>query len=149
MPFFHQQSRAELRRVYVEAWRKFRNGEPLEPLEAQIATLIAEHPEYHAVLEASEAASEAEYLPDVGVLNPFLHLGLHLAVREQLSTNRPEGLREIHAALAARYGSAHEAEHRILEVLGEILWEAQRSGAAPDEERYLERLRNLGGRAPG
>jgi hypothetical protein len=37
----------------------------------------------------------------------------------------------------------------MLEVLGEILWEAQRSGAAPDEERYLERLRNLGGRAPG
>lgn len=149
MPFFHQQSRVELRRVYVEAWRKFRNDEPLEPLEAQIAALVAQHPEYHALLEASAAATDAEYLPEAGALNPFLHLGLHLAVREQVSTNRPDGVREVHAALAARYGSTHEAEHRMLEVLGEILWEAQRSGTAPDEERYLERLRELAGRRRG
>src|SRR5262249_16747958 len=139
MPLFHQQSRAELRRVYVEAWRKFRSGEHLEPLEAQIAGLVAQHPEYHALLEAGREASEAEYLPETGASNPFLHLGLHLAVREQVSTDRPPGVRAIHAALAARYGSTHEAEHLMLEVLGEILWEAQRAGAAPDEQRYLER----------
>jgi len=149
MPVFHQQSRAELRRFYIEAWRKFRSGEALEPLEAQIAGLVAQHPEYHALLEASDAVTEAEYLPEAGASNPFLHLGLHLAVREQLSTDRPGGVRAIHAALAARFGSTHEAEHRMLEVLGEILWEAQRGATAPDEERYLERLRSLLGEARG
>jgi hypothetical protein len=143
MPFFHQQSRADLRRVYIEAWRKYRSGEPLEPLEAEIASLIALHPEYHAVLEASTAAAEAEYFPEAGASNPFLHLGLHLAVREQVSTDRPAGVRAIHTELAARFGSPHEAEHRMLEVLGEVLWEAQRSGVAPDEEHYLERLRSV------
>jgi hypothetical protein len=149
MPFFHQQSRAELRRVYIESWRKFRGGEPLEPLEAQVAALVAEHPEYHALLEASTAAPEAEYFPEAGAPNPFLHLALHLAVREQVTTDRPAGVRAIHAALAARLHSAHEAEHRMLEVLGEVLWEAQRSQSAPDEQRYLERLRNLRSSAGG
>jgi hypothetical protein len=31
----------------------------------------------------------------------------------------------------------------MIEVLAEALWEAQRAGAAPDEQRYLERLRLL------
>jgi hypothetical protein len=70
-------------------------------------------------------------------------MGLHLAIREQVSTNRPAGITEVHARLAARMGSAHEADHRMLEVLAEALWEAQRAGKAPDEAAYLERLRTL------
>ncbi len=42
--------------MYVDAWRKFRNSEPLEPLQAEIARLIAEHPEYHQLLEAGAPA---------------------------------------------------------------------------------------------
>jgi Domain of unknown function (DUF1841) len=144
MPLFHEQSRADLRRVYVEAWRKYRAGEPLEPLQAQVARLIAEHPEYHELLEAEAPAVEAEFLPEGGAQNPFLHLGLHLAIREQVSTDRPAGIRAVHASLASQLGSAHQAEHRMLEILGEILWESQRSGAQPDEMVYLERLKKLG-----
>src|SRR5262245_20205864 len=140
MPFFHQQGREGLRRAYVEAWRKYRNGERLEPLQAQIAQLIAEHPEYHALLAADAAVVAAEFLPEGGVENPFLHLGLHLAIREQVSTDRPPGIRALHASLSQRLGSVHEAEHRMLEILGELLWESQRSGAMPDEMVYLERL---------
>jgi hypothetical protein len=39
--------------------------------------------------------------------------------------------------------SVHAAEHRMLEVLAETLWEAQRSGLAPQDQGYLERLRRL------
>ena len=143
MPVFHQQSRVELRRIYVDAWRKFRNSEPLEPLQAQIARLIAEHPEYHQLLEADAPAVEAEFLPEGGAQNPFLHLGLHLAIREQVNTDRPAGIRALHASLVSRLGSAHEAEHRMLEILGEILWESQRAGTPPDEVLYIERLESL------
>ena len=31
----------------------------------------------------------------------------------------------------------------MLEILGEVLWESQRAGTAPDEILYLERLKNL------
>jgi hypothetical protein len=142
MPFFARQSRGELRAMYVKTWAKFRASEPLAPLEAQISAVIAEHPEYHAWLEADEALA-AEFTPERGEQNPFLHLGLHLAIRDQVATDRPHGIAGVHGALARRLGGVHEAEHRMLEVLAEILWEAHRSNAAPDEQHYLERLRRL------
>ncbi len=143
MPLFHQQSRHELRRAYVLAWKKSRAGERLTPLEAEIAYVIAGHPEYQALLESPEALLAAEFLPEGGAENPFLHLGLHLAVREQVSTDRPAGIARIHARLCVQLGSSHAAEHRMLEALGETLWEAEHSGTAPDEGAYLERLERL------
>ncbi len=148
MPVFHDQSREQLRRLYVEAWRKQRAGEALEPLEAQLARVIAEHPEYHAVLGAGEAALAAEFLPEGGAENPFLHLGMHVAIREQVATDRPPGIAAAHAQLTRRLGSAHEAEHEMLEILGEALWSAQRSGTAPDEMAYLERIQRLASGVP-
>ena len=140
---FAAESREELRRRYLEAWRKFSAREPLEPLEAQLAAVIAEHPEYVAWMESGDSALGAEFSPAGGRGNPFLHMGLHLAVREQVATDRPAGIAHLHAALTRRLGSAHEAEHAMLEPLAEALWDAQRSGLAPDEQRYLERLRRL------
>jgi hypothetical protein len=142
MPFFADQGREQLRRAYLDAWRKYSAKQPLEPLEAQIAAVVAEHPEYHAWLETGNAALAAEFTPEGGQLNPFLHLGLHLAIREQVSTDRPRGIADVHAALARRVG-LHEAEHAMLEPLAETLWDAQRSGVAPDERLYLEKLRRL------
>jgi hypothetical protein len=143
MPFFDSQSRDELRRVYVEAWRKRRAGLPIEPLEAQVADIIALHPEYHAALERGDEALARDYTPEGGQSNPFLHMGLHLAVRDQIATDRPAGLRQAFTSLAARLGSAHEAEHRIIECLAEAMWDAQRSGRPPDEAAYLQRVLRL------
>jgi hypothetical protein len=145
MPFFDTQSRDELRRVYVEAWRKRRAGLPSEPLEAQVADVIELHPEYHALLERGVAALDGEYTPEGGQSNPFLHMGLHLAVRDQVATDRPAGMREAFATLARRTGSAHEAEHRIIECLAEAMWDAQRAGRPPDEQAYLAAVRRLPG----
>ena len=132
-----------MRSAYIAAWRKAQTGATLTPLEAQIAQVVAEHPEYQALLAGPPEVLDAQFLPDSGVDNPFLHLGLHLALREQVSTDRPTGIASIHVALSARLGSAHAAEHRMFEALGQILWEAQRSGQPPDDSAYLERLRRL------
>jgi hypothetical protein len=140
---FSEQSREQLRRRYLDAWRKFSAHEPLEPLEAQLAAVIAEHPEYVAWLESGEQALAAEFTPAGGRENPFLHMGLHLAIREQVATDRPAGIAGLHAQLARRRGGAHQAEHAMIEPLAETLWEAQRSGQVPDEQAYLERLRRL------
>ena len=143
MAVFAGEGREQLRRRYLEAWRKFSAHEPLEPLEGQLAAVIAEHPEYIGWLESGNAALGAEFTPEGGRENPFLHMGLHLAIREQVSTDRPAGIRALHGELASRAGSAHQAEHRMIEPLAEALWEAQRSGGTPDELAYLERLRRL------
>jgi hypothetical protein len=76
-------------------------------------------------------------------VNPFLHMGLHLGLREQLATDRPAGIAQEPARLTRRLASAHTAEHRMVDALAETLWEAQRAGRAPDERAYLERLRRL------
>jgi hypothetical protein len=142
MTIFAGQNREQLRRMYLETWRKFSQRVPLEPLEAQVAAIIAEHPEYVAWLE-SDTALDAEFTPEGGQQNPFLHMGLHLAIREQVATNRPQGIAEVYETLSKRLGSAHSAEHAMLEPLAETLWEAQRNGRAPNELAYLEKLRTL------
>lgn len=147
MPFFHDQGRDGLRRHYLEAWRKHRAGMPLEPLEHQLVTVIEQHPEYHPLLEADPQAVGRDYVPESGQSNPFLHLGLHLAIREQVATDRPPGIAAMHRALAKRCGDVHEAEHRMLERLGEALWYSQRTGRPPDESAYLESVRQLLGPA--
>jgi hypothetical protein len=148
MPFFHDVGRERLREMYAEAWRRHRERLPLEPLHAQIVAVIELHPEYHAVLESGADALTRDYTPDSGATNPFLHMGLHLAIREQVGTDRPAGIRAVHAALTRRLGDPHAAEHRMIECLADALWEAQVSGRTPDEAAYLAALRRaaeLGG----
>jgi hypothetical protein len=142
MSFFANQSREQLRTTWRTAWERRQSGLPLEPLQAQIADVLEAHPEYQAFI-ASEAVLQQEFTPVEGRENPFLHMGLHLAIHEQVGTDRPAGIRAIHERLTRRAGSAHEAEHRMIEILATALWEAQRAGQAPDETLYLERLRQL------
>jgi hypothetical protein len=139
---FADQSRDALRATWREAWRKRRAGLPLQPLELQIADVIAAHPEYHPLLQL-DAGALAEAGAVDGAQNPFLHLGLHLALREQLATDRPAGIAAIQSRLASRLASGHAAEHRMIEVLAQVLWEAQRAGRPADDALYLERLRRL------
>jgi hypothetical protein len=139
---FAGESREALRKRYVDAWRRRCEGLPLEPLDAAIADVIELHPEYQSLFTDNDAV-ERSYTVEDGRINPFLHLGLHLALREQLATRRPAGIVEVHAALCRRLGSVHDTEHRMIDALAETLWEAQRRGVAPDESGYLDRLRRL------
>jgi hypothetical protein len=135
MPPFDSHSREDLRRTYVEAWRKHASHVPLTPLEAMIADVIAAHPEYQALLGDTRAALEFESGGAAALENPFLHMGLHLAVRDQLSIDRPPGVRELHRRLQSRHGDPHQAEHALMEALGEALWQAQHEGRRLDAKR--------------
>jgi len=135
--------RNELRQMYVDAWQKSCAGESLSPLESQIAQVIQEHPEYHAAM-SGEVLDES-YTPAGGKTNPFLHMGLHLAIREQVATDRPVGICKLFERLHQQTGDRHTAEHRALDCLAEALWLAQSNNTAPDEQAYLESLRRLAG----
>lgn len=136
------QDRHVLRRMYADAWRKHLDEEPVSALEAQIVEVIALHPEYQDAIESADTI-DREFTPDAGETNPYLHMGLHLGIREQVATNRPPGIADVFRALATRIGDRHTAEHRMIDCLAETLWEAQRDNCSPDEQRYLERLRRL------
>jgi hypothetical protein len=141
MSTFNSYSRDQLRLTLAQAWSKHLQRLPLSPLEALIADVVGIHPEYQRIVGDSQTAVAFE--PSVAdAENPFLHMGLHLAVREQLSIDRPPGIRDLHRRIQLRLGSPHDAEHALMEALGEALWRAQRSGTAPDENQYLEIARN-------
>ena len=135
--------RNALRQYYIDVWQKAQNKQPLEPLEKIIAEVIGQHPEYQNILSASDTALGKEYLPEMGESNPFMHMGMHIAIHEQLGSNRPVGIRELYQQITTRYGDAHEAEHQMMECLAEMMWQAQRAGKAPDEQHYLKGLKKL------
>lgn len=135
--------RDSFRRMYAEAWRRRVEDLPVDPLQAQIADVVAAHPEYHGLLEDPEEALQTDWGPEGGRTNPFLHMGMHLALREQVSTDRPTGIHEIHARLLGRLGDPHAVEHAMMECLGAVLWEAQRTGFPPDEDAYVAALKAL------
>lgn len=135
--------RDKLRQFYCDTWQKhLEQKESLTPLEQQITAVVKEHPEYHQLLENKEASINADYLPEMGDSNPFLHLGMHLGLREQVSTDRPTGIAELYQSLVTLKG-VHDAEHEMIECLGEAIWQAQQNQTAPDEVAYLECLRKI------
>ena len=133
-------TRDQARRFFIDAWRKDRAREVLTPLEDIATGIVRLHPEYHALLEDSDAALARDWTPDSGEANPFLHLSLHLAIEEQLSIDQPIGIRAAFEALLAKCGERHAALHAVLECLGETVWQAQRNGAF-DGAAYLDCIR--------
>ena len=133
-------SRDQARQFFIDAWKKHRELVPGTPLEAIAADLVATHPEYHNLLEAEDALTR-EWTPEHGETNPFLHLSLHLAIHEQLSIDQPPGIRAAFDQLMLKEDYRHDALHRVLDCLGEIVWRAQSGGQQPDGEAYLECLR--------
>ena len=136
------QNRDEIRQVYLNVWKKIKQSSMLEPMEAVIADVIQLHPEYHKLLEQGQTTQHMEFHPETGNSNPFLHMGMHIALREQTSTDRPAGIRQIHINLCKKMGQ-HDAEHAMMECLGQALWQAQRDNSMPDETAYLDCLQKI------
>ncbi len=139
------QDRKQLREVFFRAWRRHREALPLEGIEQLVASVALHHPEYHAILDDTERHGDRDYQPDSGQTNPFLHMAMHIAIIEQLSIDQPHGVRAHFQALLAQGGDEHDAEHRMMECLGEMLWQAGRSGTGPDPAVYLDCLARLSG----
>ena len=135
--------RGQMRKVYIDAWRKHRQGSPAEPMEMMVVETIAHHPEYHDLLADEEQALNKDFDPEAGESNPFLHMGMHLAIREQVQTDRPAGIKAVYEQQLRKRQDPHPVEHAMMECLARMLWEAQGRGGVPDEQEYLECLRKL------
>ncbi|MBO1926836.1 DUF1841 family protein [Thiomicrorhabdus sp. 6S2-11] len=133
--------RDKLRQFYVDTWKKARMGMPMEPMEQLVARVIEMHPEYHMMLENEKLGNE--YKPEDGETNPFLHMGMHLGLQEQVVMDRPAGIKLIYQQLGEKIGDVMKTEHAMMDCLGEMMWQAQRSQSEPDEAAYLQCLKNL------
>ena len=104
---------------------------------------MGQHPEYHTLLTDPEGALAQDYTPERGEANPFLHLSMHLSISEQISIDQPPGIKDIAENLTQKLGSEHEAQHRIMECLGQVMWESQRDSIPLSPEKYIEALQKL------
>ena len=131
-------SQADVRRFFCSVYAKAQAGQALEAIEIIASQWIDEHPEYHAELADADAAVARVYAENAARTNPFLHLSMHLSVSEQCSIDQPRGIRQAVELLARRRNSLHDAHHEVMDALGEMLWQAQRSGRPPDGAAYVD-----------
>jgi Domain of unknown function (DUF1841) len=140
---FAGQDRGQTRAVFFRAWRAHREGRPLEGIEQLIVQVVLRHPEYQALLERPETVQDRDYFPETGETNPFLHLGMHIAIEEQLSIDQPAGIRGYYRKLLERLPDEHAVQHRMMECMSEMLWQANRQATVTPESVYLDCLRRL------
>jgi hypothetical protein len=70
-------------------------------------------------------------------------MGFHLAIRDQVATDRPPGIKNIYQRLIKKDKDALMVEHLLMDHLAECLWQAQRSRSMPDEASYIRACRGL------
>lgn len=136
--YTHQ--REAYRQTFYDAWQKYLKQLPLNPVEAQLVEIILIHPEYHSLLNNVQACQTQEFALEE---NPFMHMSLHVALREQIRSNRPLGITSIHQALNAQHNDPHQLEHQMMTCLAQVLWESQQSGNPPVETDYLRKLKQI------
>lgn len=131
-------SQDDVRRFFCQVYAKQRSQTLMDPLEVLAGEWVAEHPEYHAVLADEANALAQQFTGENGQNNPFLHLSMHLSISEQCSIDQPRGIRQAVELLALKRNNLHGAHHEVMECLGTMLWESQRSGRPPDGQSYMD-----------
>lgn len=140
---FYGDNVQDTRQLFYSSWQKYSQQQILTPLEQQLVDVILLHPEYHALLAAGMPEEERIYFPELGETNPFLHMGLHLALREQVATDRPPGIRAIYQQLLQNKKDISLVEHSLMEPLVDCIWQSQRSQTPPSDASYLKACRQL------
>ena len=133
------QDRKKQREFLANSWQKYTRNKPLEPLEKQLASIIEIHPEYHDLI----GNIDSECFPEHDGVNPFLHINLHLALRDQLSSNQPKGVKEVDQKLINLCKDPYEVEHLMMECIEEMIYISQKSNTTMDQESYLNCITNL------
>ncbi|NNM60306.1 MAG: DUF1841 family protein [Legionellales bacterium] len=133
---------SEARQPYFDAWAKFKQQQPLTDLEKQLVQVMLDHPEYHFIFEKPEKYLDGEYLTEEKT-NPFMHLAVHLVIRDQVMLDNPKGIRQVFAALSSRFGDPLVAEHEMMSCLSEVLWRVLKKGEQFNESQYMRDLKAI------
>ena len=132
----YTQDRTQQRQFLANAWQKFLDKQVLDPLEDQLAQVIKIHPEYHKLIQNIES----DYFPEQGEVNPFLHINLHLSLREQLSINQPAGINEYYQKILTKVKDPHEVEHKMMDCIAQMIFSSQKNNTPMDHQAYLRCL---------
>jgi len=134
-----QLMQAQLRSWIHELWRGRAQDRERPEAEGAMLEILEAHPEYHALWSLPQAPSE----PTLGGTNPYLHVSLHQAVAEQLSSGQPPQVRDAYTRRVQSGDDPHEARHRIMGILVTVMGETVQGGLPFDPSVYARRLSTL------
>ena len=131
----HFNSTKEQREYLLNTWKKAQSGLILDKTEQDIASIIKEHPEFINLINRPEASHSNNFME-----NPFLHIFLHLAIKEQLFNDQPKETKKLYNKLLSKKLTPHHAEHQIMLCL-DIFLKRNKSDMHKSQLDYLECLK--------
>ena len=75
-------------------------------------------------------------------VNPFLHINLHLALRDQLSINQPAGIKNAYDTLLVKLKDEHAVEHLLMDCIAEMIFSSQKNHTPMDHQAYFQCIQN-------
>lgn len=133
---------ADARNFFFTAYKKYKSGKNLDDHEKIAINIIIEHPEFDIYLSNPDKYIDYQWLPESEEINPFLHLGMHMGIIEQLSIDQPPGIAKLYNKLCKKLDDVHKADHEMMECLAKMIWHSLRNRLPPDINAYLKCIKN-------
>jgi len=127
---------------YARIWGQIQKGETLTGDAQLIAEAMQGHPEFNPYWLCGEAAFQPQEIEGY-VVNPLVHIGLHVAVEKQLADESPPEINLVLSALLKSGLSRHDAIHKIAGLWGDHYFRSVRRGSPIDPMAYAIELAAL------
>jgi hypothetical protein len=129
--------------LYKQIIEKMKTGATLSGDAALIAEAIGQHPEFTPFWSQGEQAFQPQEIEGY-IVNPLVHVGLHVATEKQLADETTLEASETLSALMKAGMTRHEAIHKIAALWGDHYFRSIRRGNPMDQIGYLIELQALG-----
>jgi len=117
-------------------------GKSIDDADERIAEIMDLHPEFDEVWGMGEMAVYPQEI-DGKIVNPFVHIVLHVMIDKQIQDEAPEFVSESYKNLVEIGMNEHEALHGIMGSFGDLHFGSFRRGDTFNNLEYEERLRNI------
>ena len=130
--------------LYKTVWENLQEGKTLSGDLAMIAEAMKEHPEFSPFWGMGEAAFQPHEI-DGYVVNPLVHIGLHVTIEKQILIDDPMEVAVAIKNLLAKAMPRHEAVHQVAGIWGNLYFRSVRRGDPFEEWVYVHELMALAG----
>lgn len=121
-----------------------RNRAVLEGEDALIAEMMNWHPEFDEIWTLGEYSAQPREI-DGKMVNPFVHMALHVNIEQQINRKRPPAIPEVFKKMLSLGIERHEATHKIATIYAKFYFNSFRQGQPFDEFSYISEVEGLVG----
>ena len=131
---FESLSRQE---IFLNIWRKRDERHNMNEEERHFLKAMEDHPEMEKIWNSN---SIYENLNRENEENPFAHIAFHTIIRNQIERNDPPIVNEAYKKLIAKGANEHEAEHHLMVIMADEIFNMIKEQRMFDEAKYKDRI---------